>query len=557
MADPGSSGPERGDLIVVNGRVFVSGPPQQATRTSRATAVAVRGDRIVGLGTDREVLADRGAADEVIDARGGTIMPAFDDAHLHLRMGSIALDRLDLFGLTSLEEVQAAVRRYADGRPDRPWIVGRGWLYAAFPGGMPTRGQLDAVVPDRPAYFECFDGHSGWANSLALEAAGIGDSTPDPRDGRIVRDGLGVATGALLERATELIEARLPEPDEEQTLRLVGSGLRALAAAGIGACQDAWGRVEDLVTLRRIASRDGLSIRVRLAPELLPGRGIAGWTDDLDRFGAAVREHGVEGWLRGGILKSFVDGVVEARTAYLLAPYPGTASRGAPRWRDDELREAVALAHQRGWQVELHAIGTAAVRQALDAYESLGAGESAARRHRIEHIETLDPADLPRFAEVGVIASMQPFHATPDAGQVRTWSGNLPPEVAASGWRLASILGSGARLAFGSDWPVVPFDPFLELHAAVNRRTVDGEPRGGFLPAEALTLPEALAVATWGSAHAEHADAERGSLAKGRLADLIVLDRDLLAEGPSAILGTRPILTVVGGRVVHRSSTAG
>lgn len=242
-----------------------------------------------------------------------------------------------------------------------------------------------------------------------------------------------------------------------------------------------------------------------------------------------------------------------ARTASILAPYRGTQSLGEPRWTDDELREAVGLAHRRGWQVELHAIGTAAVRQALDAYAALGSGEAAARRHRVEHIETLDPGDLPRFAQLGAIASMQPFHATPDAGQIAIWSGNLAPGVGGSGWRLASILGSGAHLAFGSDWPVVPFDPFLEVHAAVNRRTTDGQPPGGFLAGEALTLPQALAAATWGSAHAEHADAERGSLAVGRLADLIVLDRDLLAEGPSAILGTRPVLTVVGGRVVHRA----
>ena len=287
--------------------------------------------------------------------------------------------------------------------------------------------------------------------------------------------------------------------------------------------------------------------------ELLPGLGLERWTADLDRFEAAVREHEVDGWLRGGILKSFMDGVVETRTASMLEPYPGTETRGEPRWTDGDLRDAVGLAHRRGWQVKLHAIGTAAVRQALDAYEALGEGEARARRHRVEHIETLDPADLPRFAELGVVASFQPFHAVPDAGGVEMWSKQLGAELAGSGWRLKSLLGSGASLAFGSDWPVVPFDPFLEIHAAVNRRTTDGQPPDGLLSGRGADAAAGARRGDVGECLRRARREERGSLAVGKLADLIVLDRDLLAEGPSAILGTRPVLTVVGGRVVHRA----
>jgi hypothetical protein len=544
------------DLIVSNGRVFTSSRPAvvaDADADASSTAIAVRGDRIIEIGNDEAVLAHRGHGTEVIDARGATVMPAFNDAHTHLRSGSIALDQLDLFGLGSLDSIQAAVRRYANANPDRDWIMGRGWLYASIPGGSPTRAQLDAVVPDRPAYLECFDGHTGWANTAALEAAGIADATTDPRDGRIVRDGSGAATGLLLEDAMQLVESSLPEPDDDELLSLVRRGLQANAAAGIGSCQDAWARPEDLALFRRLADLDGgLPLRIRMAMELLPGLGLDGWTADLDRFEAAVREHEIDGWLRGGILKSFMDGVVETHTASMLEPYPGTDTRGEARWTDGDLRDAIALAHRCGWQVKLHAIGTAAVRQALDAYEALGEGEARARRHRVEHIETLDPADLPRFAELGVVASFQPLHAVPDAGGVGMWSQQLGPELAGSGWRLRSLMSSGARVAIGSDWPVVPLDPFLEIHAAVNRRTTDGQPREGFFPAEALTLPQTLAAATRGSAFAEHAETERGSLEIGKLADLIVLDRDLLTEGPSAILGTRPVLTVVGGRVVHR-----
>lgn len=541
------------ELIVVNGRVFESGPPGAARADGGATAVAITGDRIVEVGSDAAALALRGPRTEVVDARGATVMPAFDDAHTHLRSGSLALDQVDLFGLRSLDEMQAAVRRFAAENPHREWIVGRGWLYGSIPGGLPTRGQLDAVVADRPAYLECFDGHTGWANTAALRAARIDDATPDPRDGRIVRDASGAATGILLEHAIGLVEDVLPKPGDGETVDLLRRGLRANAAAGIGACQDAWADPADLGLVRRLADLDGgLPVRVRMAMELRPGLGLERWTADLDRFDAAVRKHEIDGWLRGGILKSFMDGVVETRTASMLEPYVGTDTRGAPRWTEDDLRAAMPLAHRRGWQVELHAIGTAAVRQALDAFEALGVGEARARRHRVEHIETLDPADLSRFAGLGVVASFQPFHAVPDANGIDLWSSNLGPELAGSGWRLRSLLESGAALAFGSDWPVVPYDPFLEVHAAVNRTTTDGQPPGGFHVDEALSLPQALAAATWGSAFAEHAEGQRGALTVGRLADLVVLDRDLLAEGPSAILGTRAVLTVVGGRAAHR-----
>ena len=549
------------DLVARGGRVFAGGRPGAALPPGSGagpvpegtpTALAVRGDRITAIGSDRDADGWSGPMTEVIEADGGLILPGFDDAHTHLRWAPTTLSRLDLFGLTDLAAVQAAIHAYATSQPGDAWVAGRGWLYAAFPGGMPTREQLDAAVPNRPAYFECFDGHSGWANSLALAAAGIDDQTPDPVNGQIVRDATGHPSGALLERATEAVEVLVPSPTPDQGLALLRQGLLAMAHAGITAVQDAWAREEDFATLDRLRDADGrLPIRVRLGLELLPGLGARGLQEALGRQEEVVGRYRDDPFLRGGILKSFIDGVVEARTASLLTPYPGTATRGDARWMDEELRSAVAEAHRRVWQVELHAIGTAAVRQALDAYQALGAGRAAHRRHRVEHIETIDPDDLPRFADLGVVASMQPFHAFPEAHQMSVWEGALGPRLAASGWRIGSLLRSGAMLAFGSDWPVVPYDPFLELHAAVNRTTVDGQPSGGWLPDEAIGMADALAAATWGSAYAEHADRERGTLAAGRAADLIMLDRDLLAEGPSAILGTRVMATVVGGRIVR------
>ena len=536
------------ELIVHNGRVFRSGRPG-SEMDAGATAVAIGAGRIVAVGDERQAREWAGPATTLFDAGGGLVMPGFDDAHMHLRDGAISLERLDLFGLTTLDAVQATIADYAAERPAQPWIAGRGWLYAAFPGGMPTREQLDAVVPDRPAYFECFDGHSGWANSRALDAAGISSETPDPPDGRIVRDAAGRATGALKERAIELVDRMLPVPREAEMPDLLERALRRAAELGITAVQDAWGRPEELRLLRRLASDGRLPLRVRLALDMPPAGD--GFVERLDEFEALRAEVPDTARLRTGILKSFLDGVVEARTAYLLEPYPGTDARGDPRWDDGALGQAVAIAHARGWQVELHAIGDAAVRQALDAYEALGPGEAASRRHRVEHIETLHPADLARFAGLGIVASMQPMHALPEASQVDVWRDILHPSVAASGWRLRSLLDSGAVLAFGSDWPVVPIDPLLEIHAAVRRQTPSGEPAGGWLPAEAVTIADALAAATWGSAYAEHAESERGHLTPGALADLIVLDRDLLHEDGGAIAGSQVILTVVDGEVVH------
>ncbi|HYI66117.1 MAG TPA: amidohydrolase [Candidatus Limnocylindrales bacterium] len=538
------------DLIIHNGRIFRSGPPGSLPGAS-ASAVSVGAGRIQAIGDERQARDWAGPTTATFDARGGLIMPGFNDAHMHLRDGAISLDRLDLFGLASLDAVQDAISSYAAARPDQPWIAGRGWLYAAFPRGMPTRQQLDAAVPGRPAYFECFDGHSGWANSRALELAGITGETIDPPDGRIVRDATGQPTGALKERAVELVDRLLPVPDDDELPALFERALRRAAALGITAVQDAWGRPDELRILRALEADGRLPVRFRLALEMLPGLDRERHSARLDGFEALRAEKPDGQRLRTGILKSFLDGVVEARTAHLLRPYPGTETRGDPRWQDIELREAVALADERGWQVELHAIGDAAVRQALDAFAALGPGRAAARRHRVEHIETIHRDDLPRFAQLGVVASMQPMHAVAGGGQVDVWRDNLDPAVAESGWRLRSLLRSGAVLAFGSDWPVVPIDPMLEIHAAVRRQTPDGEPSGGWLPEEGVAVADALAAATWGSAYAEHTERERGHLAPGAMADVVVLDRDLLREDTRAIAGTRVLLTVVGGEVVH------
>ncbi len=466
------------NVAVVNGRVWAR---------PGLTAVAIAGDRISKVGA-----GELGAA-RVIDAGGAWIIPAFNDAHVHFLTASRSLGELDLFGVETQPDVERRVADYATGH-DGAWVVGRGWFYSAFPGGMPTVELLDRLVPDRPVYLESFDAHTGWANSRALALA-------------------GVATRDVLKEAAVLDVTRaIPRRTREQDLDALREGMRLAASRGIGSVQEAGDGQNQLELWEALRDAGELTLRVRLAFDLTPGL-------DVDSYGPPRPG---DTWISTGILKAFADGVVESRTAAMLAPYAGSDERGDPIWGPQELREAVRAADSRGWQVQVHAIGDAAIRQALDAFEG---GATAGRRHRVEHIESPDPADLRRFARLGVVASMQPQHASP--AMIRAWRRQLGPERAARGWPWKALAESGARLAFGTDWPVVRLDPFASIAEARRDMSLDG------------------AVAAWtsGGAYAEHMEGEKGELREGMLADIAVVDFD--AASVKA--------TIVGGRVVYES----
>lgn len=552
------------DLLITGGRLFQAfGPGDLVPHGSDSgprpvtapDAIAVRDGRISWIGHGDEGLRDRrGPATEVIDAHGGLITAGFDDAHVHVLVGAQELDHVDLFQLESVKAMQVAIARHAAANPAAPWVLGRGWMYAPFPGGLPTRQILDAVVPDRPAFMGCYDGHTGWANSLALRAAGISRDTPDPRDGIIVRDPVtGEPTGALKEGAQDRVRAVIPRPSEAQTLDAMRRTIAAMHAAGITAVQDAWVQPEELPLWRTLRDDGSLRLRTRLALPMRPDRTFDAWTATLDEYEALIADLRGGPWLDAGILKAFTDGVIEARTASMLEPYVDDASTGHPEWDARTLDMFTAEADRRGWQLEFHAIGDAGIRMALNAFERAAAANPPRdRRHRVEHIETISPADIPRFARLGVVASMQPYHADPSSNQIDVWAGNIGPERAGRAWSWASIRRTGAVVALGSDWPVVPFDPIMALNSAVNRQTIHGHPPGGWLPSEKFSIPEALAAYGHGSAYAAFAEGRRGTLRVGADADLVVLDRDILADGPTSIIGTKVALTVVGGQIVHR-----
>ncbi len=540
------------DLILTNGRVWTA----EASRPW-AEALAVRGSRLAVVGTAAEAAALRGPKTEVLDAGGRLVLPGFDDSHIHLVEGALSLDEVDLIEDQTLEAVQARIKAFAAADPKSPWVRGHGWLYGSFPDGLPTKAQLDAVVSDRPAYMECYDGHSGWANAKALALAGITKGTKDPENGVIVRDpATGEPTGALKEAARALVKGKIPEPDEQARYRLLLRALRQLNSQGITSVQDARtdsATLQSELPLLERALREGkLTVRITAALQMKDG--------DYQRPIAEARRllalHD-DALLRCGRVKAYVDGVIEAHTAALLTPYSDDPAfaLGLPNWTPEGLKAAVVAADQAGLQVYLHAIGDRGVRMALDAHEAAAnANGPRDRRGRIEHIETIQAADYPRFRALGVIASMQPLHANPDQNNFNVWSRNVGPDRASLGFSWGNLERAGARLVFGSDWPVVTSDVFRGLYCATTRKTREGTPADGWFPELSVSLESALRHYTIDGAYASFEEGEKGSLAAGKQADFVVLSQDLFRSGPEAILKAKVLLTAMDGRVVHRDA---
>ncbi|GAA0977535.1 amidohydrolase [Acrocarpospora macrocephala] len=520
-------------LIVVNGRLFLDGarvgpPPEDAP-----TAVVIENGKISALTSDVEAARLRHPRAEVIDAGGGLVLPGFDDAHIHVIPGGQWYGLLALKEAATVRELQDRVAKYAAAHPELPWIWGGGWRYATWGDAAPAKEALDAVLPDRPAMMVCTDGHSYWVNSAALRAAGIDRHTPDPPNGTIVRDpATGEPTGWLKERAGQLIYRVMPEPSHQDLKLALRRAVRALNASGFTAVQDARTDPGEVPVWREALAEGHLTLRSRIALPMAPEQSLDQWRATLDEHADLVAPLTGD-WLTSGIVKGFVDGVIESRTAAMLAPYEGEESAGTPAFEPEQLTSFTVEAHRRGWQVQLHAIGDRAVRMALDAFAAAGR-----RRHRVEHVEVIDPADVGRFAALDVVASMQPMHAFSATDRAHGWHRVIGPGRAATNWPMSAIHAAGGAIALGSDWPVVDFDPFTTLHAAMSAD-------------HALTLPQALTAYGHGSAYAAHAEHRRGSVAVGMDADLAVLDRDPLADGD--VRGTGVAATIVDGLVVHRA----
>ena len=530
------------DLIVVNGRVFTGAdlPVQEA--------LAARGERIIAVGSRATVDALRGPSTVVVDAKGGAVVPGFNDSHVHFLSGAQSLEELDLGGARTLDEVQQRIRTFAASHPKATWIRGRGWNYGPFPGGVPTAAQLDAALSDRPAVLVCFDGHSSWVNSKALAAAGITKDTPDPVNGVIVRKAASAEPKGLLKEAAQtLVRKVMPRATPAEQRAALVAGITMAHQLGVTSIQNASGNEEELALYDEMRSAGQLRLRVYSALSVSPGFSDA----DADGFDRIRRRFRSDDRFKTGAAKLLIDGVIETNTAVMLAPYDNNPkTTGLPNYSAAELNRIVGVLDARDYQIFVHAIGDGGVRMTLDAFEQAAKANPAparGRRHRIEHIETMDPADVARFGSLGVIGSFQPPHArlmnTPDPkGQ---WPGNIGPERTSHGWMWKSVRDAGGRLAFGSDWPVASLNPIVGIWTGINRI---GQRQ---IPTQRLTLGQMIDGYTKDAAYASYDEAVKGTLALGRLADVVVLSRDVFAAPPAAANDVKVDVTVFGGRVVY------
>ncbi|MCG3161706.1 MAG: N-substituted formamide deformylase [Acidobacteria bacterium] len=540
------------DLILTNGRVWLGGDS-----SSFAEAVAISGRSIVRVGKTAEIKQLIGERTRVIDLGGKLVAPGFNDAHIHFLGGALGLGEIDLTGTKSVAEMVERIAAYARKNPDKQWITGRGWEYTPFPGGLPTKSYLDAIIKDRPVFLSAYDGHSGWANSKALELAGITRETKFDGYGEIVRDAAGEPTGALKEGAQRLVRRLIPEPSRERKLEALRQGMKLAASLGITSIQNASGSPEELSLYDELLKRGELTMRVSVAFSV----GSRTTPQDIARFAALKNQYDFNSqnqtMLRADSVKFLLDGVIESHTAAVIERYSDLPpNHGAPFGElalpADIYRDLVVKLDKAGFQIYTHAIGDRAVREALNAYENaLNANRRLNARHRIEHIEVVSPEDIPRFAKLGVMASMEPIHADP--GTTDVWSKAVGAERLKFAFAWQSLLKSGARLVYSSDWPAaISVDPIRGLHSAVNRRTVDGKPPRGWVAEQRVSIGDALRAYTQAGAYSSFEEGIKGRIAPGMLADIVVFSQDLFKIDPMRIHETRVTLTVFDGKVIYQ-----
>ena len=528
------------DLVVVNGHVWTGDAAQP-----EAEAVAVLGERIVAVGATRDVEAWAGPSTRRIDAVGHRVVPGLNDAHVHFVDASLKLAQVRLKDARSPEELARRVAEHARTLGKGEWVLGGTWDDQAFEHPrLPTRQDLDALTADTPVFVDRYDGHMALANGLALRLAGVTRDTNAPAGGEIVRDAAGEPTGILKDAAIGLVARVVPRVSHDARMRAIRAGLRHAAALGLTSVQDMNPAYEDVAAYAELLEAGDLTLRISAAPLETQ------WEDEA-RLG--LRRAFGSPWLRLGALKGYADGSLGSTTAYFFEPYadaPGTRGLLSDEMQPLEaMRNRLIGADRAGLQLCIHAIGDQAISIVLDLFEDvLKANGPRDRRWRIEHAQHVAPKDFVRFAKLGVIASVQPYHAIDDG---RWAEARIGPERAKTTYAFRSFLDAGVRLALGTDWYVAPLDPAQTLYAAVTRATLDGEHPGGWVPEQKIALVEALRAYTAGSAYAEFQEKDKGTLAPGKLADMVVLSEDPFAVPPERIRDVVAETTVAGGRVVY------
>lgn len=532
------------DLIITNAKVWTVDKSLPL-----AQSVAVLGDRIVAVGSSADVNAWRGANTKLIDAGGKLLIPGFNDAHVHFVSGGQQLDNIQLNNATSSEEFARRIAERAKITPKGEWILGGNWDETKWnPPDMPTKEMIDAVTPDTPVFVSRYDGHMGLANSVALRLAGITAKTADPPGGTVVRDAQGNPTGALKDAATDYMDKVIPPLSHDQRVKVVKRALEHAASLGVTSVQHMVASYEDIAVYSELLQRGELTTRIYAAP-------LITHVDDQAKLGIG---HAFGGpYLRIGALKAFADGSLGSGTAYFYEPFLNQGNnRGL---LSDEMhpislmRDRMMKADAAGLQICTHAIGDEGISTILDLYaDVIKAHGDADRRFRIEHAQHMAAKDFDRFAQMHVIASVQPYHAIDDG---RFAESHIGHDRASRTYAFRTFLDHGVRLAFGTDWEVAPLNPLLGVYAAATRATLDGKNPNGWFPEQKLTVAGAIEAYTMGSAYAEFQEKEKGSITPGKLADMVLLSDDIFSIESEKIRDVKVLNTFVGGKLVWDAST--
>ncbi|MGE0625876.1 MAG: amidohydrolase [Pseudomonadales bacterium] len=532
---------EPADLVITSARIWTGEPGMPW-----AEALAVRGEHIAAVGSDADVIPLIGPGTERIDAPPGLVTPGFIDTHVHFLTGGFALSSVQLRDARTPAEFTRRIADYAATLAPGEWVLNGDWDHEHWGGELPTRSWIDGWTADNPVMINRLDGHMVLVNSRALALAGVTADTPDVPGGEIVRDAEGNPTGVLKDNAMSLVERVVPEPTPAQLDRALAAASAYVLAQGVTTVHDMDGW-RSLTTYRRAQSAGGLGNRVYAVVPL---------KDHAKLAAEVAREGRGDQWLRIGGLKGFMDGSLGSHTAAFFEPFTDTPEdRGLFINEPADMAAWIDAADAAGLQIMVHAIGDRAISALLDIYADVAAanGPDRDRRFRIEHAQHIHPDDITRFAEQHVIASMQPYHAIDDG----RWADRvIGPERAKTTYAFRGLLDAGARVAFGSDWFVAPPVPLTGIYAAATRRTLDGGHPQGWVPEQKIAVEEALTAYTLTAAYASFEENEKGSLAPGKLADLVLLEKDITAIPPEQIRDVRVLRTIIGGRTAYPASSA-
>ena len=530
------------DLVIINGHLF---DPQLVQ--THAEALAIVADRIAFIGKYNDIRDWIGKKTLVLNARGNSVLPGFIDSHVHFSRGGSGLSGIQLRDASAPDEFVHRIAEYTRQLPHGEWVTGGRWNHELWTGSpLPSKDWIDKVTPHNPVLVSRYDGHMCLSNSVALDLAGITRETVSPKGGSIEKDSNGEPTGILKDEAIGLVQRIIPEPSEEQLTRSIKAALVEARRLGVTGIHDNATPAEFAI-YQKLFEHGELTCRVYC---MMP---IRNWKSLAE---TGVKAPFGNSYIRIRALKGFADGSLGSSTAFFFEPYADNPQNcglpGSQMPPNGNMLKTIVEADKAGLQVCIHAIGDKANSMVLDMYETTfktNGGAAEKRRFRIEHAQHLRPGDIPRFASLGVIASMQPYHLFDDG----SWAEKrLGSERCRTAYAFRSLSNNGVRLAFGTDWPVVPLNPMLGIHSALTRQTSDGKHPDGWFPDEKITLEQAVTVYTLGSAYAEFAEKDRGSLEVGKLADIVVLDTDLYKAPPESLKEIKVLSTIVGGKVVYQ-----